>query len=159
MRRQIACLLLAALLTGCCKNGISVQNQYFSRDDLASHIMDTPDPERNCPPIGQRLIVQWKFPHQLVEQGDLSLLMTVRLRDYSEENFTIPITRSHGIYLYELCNQRYFDTCGVATYKIETWSCGELIDVWKHQLWIELITIDTDNDNDVFDSEKIDFDE
>jgi hypothetical protein len=159
MYRQITLFCIALMLTGCSSTGISVQNQYFSREDLASHIIGTPDPERNCPPIGQRLIIQWKYPHDAVETANMQLVLTVRLRDYTEERLIIPINNSRGTYLYELRNQRYFDSCGIATYKIETWACGRLVDVWRHQLWTDLITIDQQNDDDVFeyDPESINF--
>ena len=158
MHRQIAALFLMLSLVGCGK-GISVQNQYFSREDLASFKMRTPDPLRNCPPIGQRLIVQWNYPAEILELEDPHLLMTIRLRDYSEERIVISICKRKGTYIYELVNQRYFDTCGIMTYKIETWGCGKPIDVWKHQLWTELITIDQENDAQSIESkfEAIDF--
>lgn len=158
MRREIILLSLVFLLMGCCK-GISVQNQYFSRDDLASHIVGTPDPDRNCPPIGQRLIVQWKFTQEMLQMENFHLEMTVRFRNYEEEKIIIPVRNTYGTYLYELANQRYFDSCGIATYKIETWGCGELLDTWKHQLWVELITLDQENDQNTteYNPDAIDF--
>lgn len=158
MYRQIKLLIIALAITGC-STGISVQNQYFSREDLASHIVGTPDPDRNCPPIGQRLIIQWRFPQEYLYKDDLHLEVTVRFRNYVEEQFVIPVRRNHGTYIYELANQRYFDSCGIATYKIETWGCGELLDTWKHQLWVELITLDQENDQNApcHDPEAINF--
>lgn len=158
MHRQIIALLLLFLASSC-GTGISVQNQYFSREDLASFKVGTPDPMRNCPPIGQRLIVQWKYPQEMMAYEDFKLVMTVRLRDYTEEQIIIPINRFRGTYIYELVNQRYFDSCGIATYKIETWACGRLIKVWRHQLWTELITIDRENDANAFpeSTDEIDF--
>lgn len=154
MYRQVI-LFSILFLAAACSSGISVQNQYFSREDLASYKVGTPDPDRNCPPIGQRLLVQWRFTPDVMARGSLELVMTVRLRNYNEERIVIPVRCSRGSYIYELANERYFNSCGVATYKIETVSCGEVIHVWKHQLWCELITID--QENDTIDDEQIKF--
>lgn len=128
------------LLASCYKDHLYVQQEWVDRDFLASTHVQTPDPRQICPPTGQRLLVAWRFPLNLIQQG-LNLHLTTRLWDNTEEVSTQPMTRSHG---YEAFN--FFDGKRILTYKIEvTDSKGDVVEVWEHHFWTKLIDVDLSN--------------
>lgn len=100
---------------------------------LASSRVHTPDPRQEKPFEGQRLLVAWRFPSNLVNYG-LSLVLTVRFWDNVEEEICYPIQRGHG-------TKAFYNACRrILTYKIDVVnSQGEIIEVWEHQFWTKLI--------------------
>jgi hypothetical protein len=128
--------LLFNLLCSCYKNHLYVQQEWLDEKYLASAHVNTPDPRKA--PIGQKLLIKWDFPKSLFDQG-LTALITVRLWDNSEQIFHRPIERKRD-YL-----DLYFPTedknLRILTYKVEIFAHGELIEVWKHHFWRELIDV------------------
>lgn len=106
---------------------------------LASSHVGTPDPRRDDPPEGQRLLIGWNFPRCMVEDG-LVLWITVRLWDNTQDFVVQPIDRKRGSAAFYYPNK---DDCidrRILTYKIEVLtSSGFLIETWKHHFWTELI--------------------
>lgn len=43
--------------------------------------------------------------------------------------------------MYTLLNERYFETEGILTYKVDLMGDGQILEEWRHQLWHELIKI------------------
>lgn len=121
----------------CYKDHLYVQQEWVDRDFLASTHVETPDPRQVSPPTGQRLLIAWRFPLNLIEQG-LNLHLTARLWDNTEEVFIRPMTRSHG---YEAFN--FFDGKRILTYKIDVVdTSGKIVEVWEHHFWTKLIDVD-----------------
>lgn len=130
-------VLVLILLSSCYKNHLYVQQEWVDRNFLASTHVNTPDPRQVCPPEGQRLLIAWRFPMNMVDFG-LQLHLTVRLWDNVEENYIRPITSSHG---YAAFN--FFDQKRILTYKIDVVdSQGEVVEAWEHHFWTKLIDAD-----------------
>lgn len=117
-----------------------MQQEWVDRDFLASTHVNTPDPRQACPPEGQRLLIAWRFPANMVDAG-LNLQLTVRLWDNVEERYTRRITSSHGNAAFN-----FFDRKRILTYKIDVMnSQGEIVEVWEHHFWTKLIDVDRSN--------------
>ena len=116
-----------------------MQQEWLDEKYLASMHVNTPDPRKAHPPNGQKLLVKWDFPKSLFDRK-LTALITVRLWDNSEQLFCHAIERKRD-YL-----DLYFPTedknLRILTYKVEIFSQEkELIEVWKHHFWTELIDV------------------
>lgn len=136
-------LCLCTLLESCARTHLSVQSDFLSRKNFASTHIDTPDPWQNYCFIGESIAVRWSVPADYFTYNDLHLKIIVRFGDRTEAVNTIPIERYRGCYVYELANQEYIDKKGIRAYKIEIIGNGTILDCWTHQMWTELITIDT----------------
>jgi len=139
--RQCSILLLL-LLTGCEKYYLSVKREFVDRSKLASTFVGSPDPLQKDPPKGEELILEWRLPPHALDQ-ELTLLLKVIYKNYSEETICFPVDRRRGVFTYPLLNEKYHETEGFLTYKadIKTQD-GTLLKEWKQQLWVDLITID-----------------
>lgn len=139
-------LFLCCFLFGCTKEKLSVHTEYLSIENLASYHVGTPDPTLNNPPVGQRLVISWSLSDCEMELADLHLNLKMRFRNREEANEKIDILKKSGIYTYSLLNEDYFDKGGILTYKVELIGGNQIIDEWRHQLWVELITLNPDCD-------------
>ena len=138
-KRILLLPLIFQFLAGCYKNHLYVQQEWIDDRYLASCHVNTPDPRKAHPPNGQKLLVKWDFPKSLFDR-QLALLVTVRLWDNSEHVFHQPIERKRD-YL-----SLYFPTedknLRILTYKVEVFTQEkELLEVWKHHFWTELIDV------------------
>ncbi len=150
-------LFLSPLLmtTGCMKHHLHLQTDYLSRENLASYHVGTPDPLLYCPPIGQRLIMSWSVPREWLREEELKVALHLIYRNHTQEYKEIFLIKSHGLYLFTLINEDYFEKGGILTYKAELIKGDQILDEWCHQLWTDLILIDppppeeeTDDDNE-----------
>lgn len=133
---------LFILLTGCSTNThLSVQTLYFTRESLASYYVETPDPMLINPPVGQKLLVTWSLPKSYLDYADLHLNIRIRFRNREEIELNIPIEKRYSSYMFEICNDRFFETKGILTYKVDLIGGGLLLEEWRHQLWHELIHV------------------
>jgi len=137
MRIRIATFaLLLTFFTSCYKDHLYVQQEWVDRNFLASSQVGTPDPRQAHPPEGQRLLVAWRFPKNLVDEG-LNLVLTVRYWDNSEEVISRPITQSLSNTAFN-----FFDGQKILTYRIDVVDRQEVvIETWEHQFWTKLIQI------------------
>jgi len=118
-----------------------VQQEWVDRTFLASSHVGTPDPRQDCPPDGQRLLVSWKFPSNLLGE-QLRLIITVRFWDNVEEVICHPVTRAWSYAAFNFFQSK------ILTYKVEVVDYkDEVIDVWEHHFWTELIDIDLISDS------------
>ena len=62
MRCTLALLFGIICLTGCSTPEIKARTFYTSRKDLASYVIDTPDPEKRTIGQGQVIWVRWTCP-------------------------------------------------------------------------------------------------
>jgi hypothetical protein len=131
--------IFATGLVGCYKDHLYVQIEKIDRDFLASTHIGTPDPRQLNPPEGKRLLVAWRFPSNLVDQG-IWLELTVRFWDQSQEHICRKIEKGHDYASFNFFDKR------LLTYKIEVVNeKRECIDVWEHQFWTDLIDVDKSN--------------
>jgi hypothetical protein len=137
-------LLFLSFLTlfGCSRQHLTIYTDYLSHKNLASYHVGTPDPLRNNPPIGQRLIISWSLPKKALTQEDLHLEAKIRFRNREEINETFPICKRSGSYYYSLINEDFMEKGGIITYKVDLIGNGEILEEWRHQLWTELIIFD-----------------
>jgi hypothetical protein len=116
-----------------------VQQEWVDRNFLASSRIGTPDPRQESPPCGQRLLLSWHFPSDLLEQ-QLTLYMTVRFWDLSEEQIELSIENKwsqRAIYFPATSYEKRILTYCIVVRTQE----GDVIESWKHPLWTELIHI------------------
>ncbi|MCB1112256.1 MAG: hypothetical protein H7A37_00240 [Chlamydiales bacterium] len=139
----LASLVLLLLSTGCCCHHVRGNLEYLSIETLASYHVCTPDPLRHCPPIGQRLVVTWGIPKPYFSRYcDLHINLSIIYRNHQTAEVQIPVDKRTSYYVYDIVNEAFCETGGILTFKLELVGDGCLLDEWKHQLWIKLITID-----------------
>lgn len=138
--RSILLLLTSFWLAGCSSSHLSVRTEYLSRESLASYYADTPDPQLEDPPIGQRLIISWCVPRAYLAYPDLHLRLIVRLHNREEISQLYAINQLFGTYVYEVEGKDYLESGGITTYKVDLMTGDTVLDEWEHPLWVELIT-------------------
>lgn len=125
-----------------------MQNHYLSEDDLASYYVQAPDPMLACPPLGQRLYITWSLPENYMCYKDLYLAGVIRFGNKEEDRWTKLIRNSSGSFMYYLVGDAYFEKKGIQTFVIEVIGDGQVLEEWRHQLWVELITFNEDKQED-----------
>jgi hypothetical protein len=117
-----------------------VQQEWVDRNFLASSHVDTPDPRQESPPLGQRLLIAWRFPLNMLDQ-QLKLILTVRFWDNTEEVLSKPIQKSHGYASFSFLNARK-----ILTYRIQVvdWE-GNVVENWEHHFWTKWIDFKRDS--------------
>lgn len=135
-------LFFLTLLSGCGKYYLSVQQQWIDINYLASTQVNTPDPLRANPPVGQMLIIDWKVPRKMLKDKP-QILLDLIFWDYTTQTIQIPITHQMNYTTYELLNDAYEKRGGILTYKASIVNQeGKLYRECKHQLWVNLIRIE-----------------
>lgn len=135
-------LLFVFVLTGCrVQSKISAFSDSITRESLASYNVGTPDPCLIAPPAGKRIYVQWNLPNYH-EYSHWMFKLRVRFGDRTERVVEKEITKKSGTYTHSILNECYFSHNGVLTYKVELFGDDLLIDEWRHQMWVELITFE-----------------
>lgn len=140
-------IFLTLFLSGCSKEWLSVQTDYLSHENLASFHVGTPDPMLESPPIGQRLMVSWKFKKQYLACENLHLVVQIHLRDRSDRCYKVAVNEASGIWMYDLINRDFIETRGILSYKVNLYGNGELLDECRHQLWVEPIILNIEADD------------
>ena len=102
---------------------------------LASSHVGTPDPRQEDLIEGQRLLIAWRYPQNLM-QDDLRLVLTVRFWDQSEEKFFSPLEKVRGHTAYNFFQQK------ILTYRVQVLDKGgEVVDTWEHHFWTQWIDL------------------
>jgi hypothetical protein len=140
--RALSLIVAVGLLTGCCRQRLVVETEYVTERSLASYWVRTPDPHKNCPSTGQRLIITWRVPACYLGLKDPHIELTVRFGDDEEDEVCIALEVERGAYIYEVLDDDYWDHCGIATYKAELVADDCVKECWEHQLWAEYIRFD-----------------
>jgi hypothetical protein len=129
------------LLAGCEKYYLSLRQQKVDATYLASSRVGTPDPEAAHPPLGQKLIIDWAIPKKLLAKKP-EVVLYILYKDHSQKKLVYPIRDRHGNEVYSLLNDDFEATGGLLTYRAEiVLPGGEIYRDWKHQLWVNLITV------------------
>lgn len=143
LNRCLVHVFLVAVLfctASCNRCNLLVYTDYLSHQNLASYFVGTPDPNLNHPPIGQRVIIIWTMPSAYMGRSDIWLEVKVRFRNNQEANEVVQLTSRSGTYVYSLMNRDYIEKKGILAYKISMYAGACVIDTWKHQLWVDLIS-------------------
>ncbi len=123
-------------------------------DSLASTHVGSPDFRQKNPPLGQKIVVSWSFPHALFAKK-LSMFLTVRFWNNLQETKIIPLQKSWGTQAFFFSNPKLEKNLKILTYRIQIVSDkGELIEEWKQQLWTRLIDIDNEEENNFSDLDE-----
>ena len=135
-------IFILLLSSSCSKYYLSVQQQWVDINYLASVQVNTPDPRKSKPPLGQMLIMDWHIPSRILKQNP-KLVLDLILWDYTAKTVTIPINGRLNYTTYELLNEEYDKTDGILTYRAQiVTEDGKVFRESKHQLWVNLITIE-----------------
>ncbi len=147
MRATSAILTLLAFLTsltGCSQYYLSIAQQWIDVRYLASTHAKTPDPRQDHPPIGQMLVLDWRVPSEILKKKP-QVVLDLIFWDYTTKTVEIPIRKHLDYATFKLLNEDYDKTGGILTYKAKiVTQDGEVFREWKHQLWVNLITLDQD---------------
>lgn len=134
--------LLLFLASGCQRAALVVQQQKIGASYLASTNVGSPDPR--IPPNGQMILAEWWVPRRIVDQHP-TLRIDVLFCNYTQDCVEFPINSTVGYETYSVLNKEFKETGGLLAYKAEIIDCdGDVLADWKHQLWVELITADTE---------------
>jgi hypothetical protein len=160
--KLLTSLGLIALLTACTPDRLSLFTAYINRESLASHYVGTPDPCLRELPEGQRLFVKWNVPAHYRRSMPMKLFLQIRLRDRTEISQTLTIFKCRGTYLYELVGKPFFESGGILTYRAKLFAGDQCLGEWRHQIWVDLITVgqgcgDSDNDRAADDFQEADW--
>ena len=139
MKYFILPLLIFSLVSCSTSPHLEVTNQYWSRKDLASFIVNTPDPSKNDPIFGQRLIMSWSVSKKTFDSGPLELLIKVKLKNNEQIDQIIPLKETSGSYYFPIYGDDFTKKGGLLSYFVELKSNGETIGVCRHKLWVEPI--------------------
>lgn len=138
---QFISIISLLFLFNSCTHLISVRTDYLPNDRLASFYVGTPDPQLTCPSSRQRLIVSWCFSkHTFKKYQNLSVSLSIRLRNRKEIVKTHTIQHLNGYYIYPLSDCLFRETGGILTYQVHLIGDGSILETWSHPLWSELIS-------------------
>ncbi len=141
IRTLFAALLLLLPLTGCKQYYLSLCQEWVDARYLASTHIGTPDPRQEHPATGQMLILDWRIPTEIFKKKP-EVVLDLILWDYSTRQIRIPIKHRMDFATYRLFNEDYEKTGGILTYKaVIVTEDGKVFREWKHQLWVNLITV------------------
>ena len=133
---------ILTLLTGCDKYYVSVRQIPVDAKYLASSHVATPDPRANPPPVGQKLVIEWRVPPEILSKNP-KIVLHLLFKNHVELCEVYPMQTAYGTEVYSLMNDEYVLTGGLLTYRADiVLDDGEVYRDWKHQLWVNLITLD-----------------
>ncbi len=137
-------LLLLIAFCSCDKYYLSVRQIPIDQSYLASTHVGTPDPRQAHPPLGQKLILDWSLPLEVLKK-EPKVVLHLLFWDHSQREITYPIAYRTGYEVYSLLNEEFEKTKGLLSYRAEIiTSDGQVFRDWKHQLWVNLIRLDTE---------------
>lgn len=105
---------------------------------LSSQRIDTVDPFNKCF-FGEQIVVYYRFPQRSL--SDQKLILTIRYKDHSYETLVFSLCKQRGYWIYRLINENYGAHGGILSYKVELYQNDEMIQMWKHHLYVDLIEI------------------
>lgn len=129
-------------LCSCSKNYLYVQQEVYNEESLASTMVKTPDPRRDTPFYGQKILIGWDFPLSQFRK-DLSLKLTVRFWNNEEKTFEEKISKQRHYTSFFFSNNEKDREKKILTYKVDVFTKeGTIIQTWEHQFWTRLMELD-----------------
>ena len=145
----LALLFCLFTLTGCEKYYLTLRQVPVDAEYLASTRIGSPDPRQSNPPYGQKVVMQWAVPPELLGKKP-SLVFHVIYKNHSQEEIIYPIEDRSGMEVFSLLNDDYRDKGGLLTYHAEIRTKnGDVYREWTHQLWVHLITFEEESKSEV----------
>jgi len=143
------------LLASCDKYYVAVRQIPVNTSSLASAHVGTPDPRLAHPPLGQKLVVDWVVPGELLIKQPRVVLFLL-YKDHTEKKLSYPIEYKSGYAVYALLGEEFEKTKGLLTYRAEIVTAeGEIYRDWKHQLWVNLITLEQESTSSSVDAQSM----
>ena len=137
----LTCLFLL-VLSSCSQYYLSLSQQWIDARYLASTHAHTPDPRQVHPPVGQMVVASWRIPKEVLDK-EPEVVLELILWDYTKKTVRFPIDRRMNYATFKLLNEEYEKCGGILTYKGEIVTReGQVFREWKHQLWVDLITVE-----------------
>lgn len=131
------------IFSGCNHYGLMVHQQHININSLASTHVGSPDPLHCCPPTGKMVVLEWWIPSMILK-CEPRLILHLIFWNFTERTIEYPITSKIGYHTFDLIDEDFITTGGILTYKAEIVTYdGEIYREWKHQLWVELIQMNT----------------
>jgi hypothetical protein len=135
-------IILALLLCTACKSStLSVHTEYFTRNDLASVIVDTPDPNKQEAIFGQRLYISWSLSKEQFAQKPVELACQIMLKKGQMIEKKIPVTQAFGTYVFPIVGQDFTKNGGLLSYQIKLVAADKVLATCRHKFWVEQIKI------------------
>jgi len=135
---KLSLFFVCVFITGCTKPTVTARSFYTSRKELASYVIDTPDPAKSTEGLGQLIWVSWKAPKL---QKDTYLDAIIRFHDGSEEHTCYPISRGWGWMMIPISPEIRTKRHGMLSYKIILRHNETELAHTQHKLWVEKIAI------------------
>ncbi len=132
------------LFTGCTSAHLYVRSESYSRQDLASYKMDTPDQRKSSNDFGQRLVINWQVSESTFANGPLELVLNVRLKNGEEKESKMALKTRQGRIFYPIFGNDYTKKGGLQSYLVELKSAGTTLTSRRHKLWVQKITTASD---------------
>lgn len=145
MRQFPAILALLLACCSCTQDRLTLQTLPVTYEQLASYSVGSPDPRKICPDIGQRLIATWSIPPSCMGCEETVLSIDIRYECAEEQTINVPLDRKTGMYTYYHLNEDFENYGGITTFRGRIFADGELIEEWDHQIWAEVIELDSDS--------------
>jgi hypothetical protein len=125
-------------LTACSTPEIKARTFYTSRRDLASYVVDTPDPEKTTTGLGQVIWVRWTCPHT---DPETVIEAAIRFKKGAERHSLHPVDARYGWLMLEVPSDERKEKGDILSYKILLKHGSEVLASTQHKLWVEAITI------------------
>ena len=135
-------LAFSLFAASCSTPMLSCRSDYFGKKNLASVIIDTPDPRKDTPYFGQRLFVQWLLPPSILKKGPCDLHINYRLRNGEEKSEILAVTQSFGSYKLLITGDDYTEKGGLLSYLVSIQQDGHSIAESRHKFWIHKIIVE-----------------
>lgn len=131
-------LLGLVCLASCSSPTLKARSFYTSRKDLASYVLDTPDPEKTTTGLGQVIWVRWFCPH--LDEGTV-IDATLRFKDGSERQALYPIDNRYGWIMVEISPKERSEKGDLISYYMVLRHDETVFASTKHKLWVEKVEI------------------
>jgi hypothetical protein len=136
--RSILLIIVLFFLTSCGSAKVRARTLYTNRSNLASRILDTPDPLKGNTGLGQCIWVRWNVPKQY---NDLQLDVTIRFENKTERHELFPVQGLFGTLSIEISPSEYLEKGPLLSYQILLKSGDCVVASTRHKLWVEKIEI------------------
>jgi hypothetical protein len=146
LRAILALSATQLIFTSCSHTYVSARIYPYSRKDLPSYHIDTPDLlKANILPT-EVLAIDWKLPSSS-DSASYHLNVTMRFFDESEKEVDIPLSSLFGKKIIELSQDEYKGSKGgIKSYRILLMEGSNIIAQTRHKLWEDKIIIQDEID-------------
>jgi len=131
-------LLSLLVLSSCAQPKLQVRTFYTSRNDLASYVLDTPDPLKSTKGLGQTVWIRWSGRNL---PNETHLDVTLRFNDLSERHEQYPLSSTCGWIMVDIPDHEYKQKGGLLSYAIKLRTKDEVLATSYHKMWTDKIEI------------------